>query len=53
MHVDADMALIEYFLANIKKIETEWFNIITPCGVPITKLKEQLLALSQKTLKTL
>lgn len=44
---DADAELTLYFQNNIKSIEN-WFNVISPNGLSLTDLKNDLLKLSQK-----
>jgi hypothetical protein len=46
----ADLALQEYFSANLQEIET-WFNVISPAGRSIAELKEELNSLSTKNWK--
>lgn len=48
--LDADLALQEYFSANLPEIET-WFNVISPAGRSIAELKLELDALSSKNWK--
>lgn len=46
----ADLALQEYFSANLPEIEM-WFNVISPAGRSITELKRELDSLSAKNWK--
>jgi hypothetical protein len=46
----ADLALQEYFSANLPEIET-WFNVISPAGRSIAELKLELDSLSAKNWK--
>ncbi len=46
----ADLALQEYFCANLPEIET-WFNVISPAGRSIAELKGELDSLSAKNWK--
>ncbi len=48
--LEADLALQNYFLRNISRIES-WFNIISPTGKSISELKRELLLLSSKNWK--
>ncbi len=48
--LDADLALQEYFCANLPKIET-WFNVISPAGRSIAELRGELDSLSAKNWK--
>lgn len=43
----ADAALQSYFATKSKEVES-WFNIIAPEGKPLSVLKDELIALSQK-----
>jgi hypothetical protein len=44
---EADLALQSYFKTNRKKIAS-WFNVITPAGLPISDLQDQIAALASK-----
>jgi hypothetical protein len=46
----ADLALQEYFCANLREIEA-WFNVISPAGRSIAELKRELDLLSAKNWK--
>lgn len=48
--LDADLALQEYFCANLPEIET-WFNVISPAGRSIAELRGELDSLSAKNWK--
>jgi hypothetical protein len=48
----ADLALQEYFSANLPQIET-WFNVISPAGRSIPELKRELHLLSTKNWKAI
>ena len=48
--LEADILLQEYFMQNLKKIET-WFNVISPINRSIDELKEELKELSVKNWK--
>lgn len=50
MDLEADAALLRYFKDKLNEIET-WFNIITPEGKTITKLKDELIELRSKNWK--
>ncbi|MEM1169953.1 MAG: hypothetical protein AAGJ08_12955 [Cyanobacteria bacterium P01_H01_bin.35] len=45
---DAHIVLINYFSKNIRQIEEEWFNILSPQNKPIITLQNQLKTLAQK-----
>ncbi len=45
---DAHIVLINYFSKNIRQIESEWFNILSPQNKPIITLQNQLQTLAQK-----
>jgi hypothetical protein len=47
MEYGAHLALLEYFKTNREKI-ANWFNIITPKGVTLSDLQNQLKALADK-----
>ncbi|MCF7810111.1 hypothetical protein K9N50_03890 [bacterium] len=48
--LEADLALQKYFVSNIEKVEN-WFNVISPSGYSIKKLKKELALLSEKNWK--
>lgn len=50
MTLAADLALQEYFRANLSKIES-WFNVISPAGRSIFGLKREIELLSTKEWK--
>ena len=47
MDVKADLVLQQYFAVHAKKIES-WFNVITPVGQSLIKLREELKTLNGK-----
>lgn len=52
MDLQADKALQDYFHSNRKKVEG-WFNIISPKGFTMAKLKEQIAVLARKDWKSI
>jgi hypothetical protein len=50
MNLDADAALLKYFLENLPRVE-EWFNIISPVSGSIQDLKDKLSTLKSKSWK--
>ena len=46
MDYESDIALTEYFVANVKKIES-WFNVITPRNKSISELRGMLTELNR------
>ena len=48
INVDADAALLKYFLENVLRVK-EWFNIISPISGSIQQLKDELGALKSKS----
>jgi hypothetical protein len=50
MDLKADKVLQDYFHANRRRIE-QWFNIITPKKLAMSKLQEQIAVLSKKDWK--
>ncbi|MGB3514345.1 MAG: hypothetical protein WBA93_35070 [Microcoleaceae cyanobacterium] len=45
---NAHLVLVNYFSKNIKQIEEQWFNVISPQNKSITTLQSQLQTLVQK-----
>ena len=48
LYLDAHRALMNYFSDNIKNIESNWFNIISPSGADIDTIKNSLYTLKRK-----
>jgi len=52
MALEADTVLQKYFASNLKRIET-WFNVITPEGQKVGKLRAQIAKLARKSWPTI
>ena len=52
MALDADKVLQDYFAANLRRIE-KWFNVISPKGSSMERLKTQIDVLSKKNWPTI
>lgn len=52
MDVKADIVLRRYFATHAGKIDT-WFNVITPKGRDLKKLREELKTLNGKDWKAI
>ncbi len=52
MGVDADLALKRYFKLHELEVET-WFNVISPRGGTLRRLREELVKLASKDWKVI